>query len=161
MIHIMQGMLNMEIRIKPLKLIEALKPLSIPDRGKYISKSIFDIVQGGKNYDWIVKERGPKKKVKNKPYSDTFLQFWDEYPRKEDKRKAFEVWDEIENTSLDLLGVVLAALKWQKVLWQGSDKKWIKKPLNYLKDAAYEDEDPNGGKGRESFIDLDGIRRYR
>ena len=60
--------------------METLKPMSVEERGKYITKAVYEMVCGNKDFGWIIQEKGPrKKKVKEViPYSADFELFWKE-----------------------------------------------------------------------------------
>lgn len=86
------------------------------------------------------------KKTKPKgEYSVEFLSFWDHYPRKEKKKKAFEAWQQIPNVDA-LLEKMLSTLSWQSESdqWTKEAGQFIPHPATWLNNSRWEDEQPKG-----------------
>lgn len=75
-------------------------------------------------------------------YTDDFLAFWEEYPRKTGKGAAFRVWLRIRPSKKER-AEISSALKWQKQSSQWNDSgygKFIPLPATYLNQRRWEDE---------------------
>ena len=74
-------------------------------------------------------------------YSEEFLSFWKEYPKKVGKGEAFKQWKKARLTENDMLEI-LNALKWQKKSdrWCNSNGRYIPNPATYLSQRRWEDE---------------------
>lgn len=75
-------------------------------------------------------------------YTEDFLKFWDEYPRKTGKGAAFRVWLRMRPSKKERADIS-SALKWQKqsVQWNnGGYGKFIPLPATYLNQRRWEDE---------------------
>ena len=75
-------------------------------------------------------------------YTEDFLKFWDEYPRKTGKGAAFRVWLKMRPSKKERADIS-SALKWQKqsVQWNNSGYgKFIPLPATYLNQRRWEDE---------------------
>lgn len=75
-------------------------------------------------------------------YTDDFLAFWEEYPRKTGKGAAFRVWLRIRPSKKERADIS-SALKWQKQSLQWNDNgygKFIPLPATYLNQRRWEDE---------------------
>lgn len=73
---------------------------------------------------------------KNKDYTDNFLKFWEAYPRKEGKGKAFVEFDKIK-VNESLLAEMLAAIEVQKNQINGrkiKDNLFHTHQLGYIKE---------------------------
>jgi uncharacterized protein YdaU (DUF1376 family) len=72
------------------------------------------------------------------PYSSAFLSFWDAYPRKVGKSKAWATWRKT-NPPLDR---ILPSLVWQikSTQWCKEDGQFIPHPVTYLNQGRWEDE---------------------
>lgn len=83
------------------------------------------------------------------PYSEPFLSFWNTYPRKEKKGKAYEAWKKHKPP----LDQVLNALSWQTKLqqWKRDDGQFIPLPATYLNARQWEDEPPKTRDRDASF----------
>ncbi len=111
-----------EFKINCLKLTQS--PTKGPSKGLKRPISISKGIGNGKS--------------KGKEYSALFLEFWQSYPRKTDKVKAFGIFQrkEIDRALLDR---ILKALHWQR-----DSKSWaegfIPHPSTYLNGDRWEDE---------------------
>ena len=74
-------------------------------------------------------------------YSDDFLEFWKEYPKKVGKGEAYKRWKTLRLSSADKSDI-LNALKWQKrsELWKKSGGQFIPNPSTYISQRRWEDE---------------------
>ncbi len=74
-------------------------------------------------------------------YSDDFLVFWKEYPKKVGKGAAFKAWRKSGLNSVDEENI-LSALKWQKKSeqWKLSNGRFIPNPTTYINQRRWEDE---------------------
>ena len=74
-------------------------------------------------------------------YSDDFLAFWREYPKKVGKGEAFKKWKK-ERISPDELSDILKALKWQRSsdMWRKNGGQYIPNPSTYISQRRWEDE---------------------
>lgn len=73
-------------------------------------------------------------------YSRPFLIFWEAYPRKQGKDKAYALWKRKAMPLADILG----ALSWQRMQpdWTKENGKYIPKPATYLNAGGWKDERP-------------------
>ena len=81
------------------------------------------------------------KKVKNKDYMCDFEDFWKVYPKKVNKKKAFEAWkktNEIRPSLEDLLKVVRGQA--QSKDWKKDGGQFIPHPSTWLNGKRWEDE---------------------
>ncbi len=77
------------------------------------------------------------KKKNNNPYSNEFEQFWNLYPRKVDKKKAFKSFKTaIKNHSLDT--ILFGTEKYAQQV-QYKDKQYIKHPTTFLNNDSFID----------------------
>lgn len=152
----------MEIRIKPEKLMEILKPMSTQERGVYITHAVYKAVNKCADYPWIIKER-KKKKQELGDYSEAFLKFWEMYPKKRNKGFAYKEWIDLPLDEGSKIVQSLLALEWQRQseAWTKEGGKYIPNPENYLKARGFEDEKPDTPERGEEYIDCNGIRRFR
>ncbi len=74
-------------------------------------------------------------------YSDDFLKFWKEYPKKVGKGEAYKQWKKVRISS-DILNDMLEALKWQKMsdTWKKKSGQYIPNPSTYISQRRWEDE---------------------
>ena len=74
-------------------------------------------------------------------YSDDFLKFWREYPKKVGKGEAFKKWKKMK-VSGDELSDIMNALKWQKAtdVWRKNGGQYIPNPSTYISQRRWEDE---------------------
>jgi|TARA_B100000315_G_scaffold204074_1_gene197294 hypothetical protein len=68
-----------------------------------------------------------------------FEQFWNNYPRKVGKRKAFEVWGKLSPDG-DLMEKILGAIEKYKSSESWCDPKYIPHPSTWLNQERWEDE---------------------
>ena len=75
-----------------------------------------------------------------KSVDDYFHAFWDEYPKKVDKRRAYEVFKRLKVTP-EMLGVMLRALKDQKQSkqWREANGQYIPHATTWLNGRRWED----------------------
>ena len=74
-------------------------------------------------------------------YSEDFLIFWSEYPKKVGKGEAFKQWKKAKLSEGDKKDI-LTALKWQKKSdrWRSSNGRYIPNPATYISQRRWEDE---------------------
>ena len=74
-------------------------------------------------------------------YSDDFLDFWSEYPKKVGKGAAFKVWQKQKIKQRDLSDIK-TALNWQtkSEQWKRNNGRYIPNPSTYLSQRRWEDE---------------------
>ena len=74
-------------------------------------------------------------------YSDDFLEFWKEYPKKVGKGDAFKKWKKTKLTNTDKTDI-MNALNWQKKSdrWRDSNGRFIPNPSTYISQRRWEDE---------------------
>ncbi len=74
-------------------------------------------------------------------YSEDFLMFWKEYPKKVGKGEAFKKWKKERISGADLSDI-LNALKWQKStdVWRKNGGQFIPNPSTYISQRRWEDE---------------------
>ena len=84
-------------------------------------------------------------------YSEDFLSFWREYPKKVGKGDAFNKWKKAKLTKADKEDI-LKALDWQKnsIRWRDNEGRYIPNPSTYLSQRRWEDEP---FKGCNDFTD--------
>ncbi|RUW76944.1 hypothetical protein [Mesorhizobium sp. M1E.F.Ca.ET.063.01.1.1] len=72
-----------------------------------------------------------------------FDRFWSAYPRKFQKPKARAAWDKIEPDAELAARIIEAAAAWaEHYATQGTDKKWIPTPANWLGGERYDEDLP-------------------
>ena len=94
------------------------------------------------------------KKENDTEYSADFITFWSEYPKKEDKVKAYKVWKKLKVTDVMLKEIIKGVKTW-KLTTQWQTPKYIQNPKNWLEGRRWEDE--LGVKGFERQDDLDDL----
>lgn len=74
-------------------------------------------------------------------YSEDFLLFWKEYPKKVGKGEAYKQWKKAKLTC-DEKTEIINALKWQKKSynWCNSNGRFIPNPSTYISQRRWEDE---------------------
>jgi hypothetical protein len=74
-------------------------------------------------------------------YSDDFLEFWKEYPKKVGKGDAYKKWKKAKLTNTDKNDIT-NALNWQKKSdrWRDSNGRFIPNPSTYISQRRWEDE---------------------
>jgi uncharacterized protein YdaU (DUF1376 family) len=87
----------------------------------------------------------PKRKKSALEYEDhpEFLEFWNLYPRGDDKRGALEAWVAVNPP----IQKVLQALEWQLPIYALSDIKFVPMPTTYINKSRWEDEPPKQVNG--------------
>jgi hypothetical protein len=78
------------------------------------------------------------------------LEFWEAYPRKENKPTAVRAFGKIKPMSHEVLDKILAEIE----LWKNSDRwsetRYIPHPATFLNNKKWEDEILEGGKNYAS-----------
>lgn len=126
--------LAFRLRTTTEKIDKALKPL--------IDDGFFIVVQDASNtlaeckQDALTeKSRDREEKSTSSEYSDEFITFWKEYPKKVGKDKANQLWKKLHPPIKE----VLTALSWQR-----SSKTWqdgyVPNPETYLNQGRWKDE---------------------
>lgn len=84
-------------------------------------------------------------------YSDSFLEFWAEYPKKVGKAEAFKRYKKMKLGKADNDDII-TALKWQRncTQWQRDGGRYIPNPATYLNQRRWEDEPVYDGFGQYS-----------
>lgn len=74
-------------------------------------------------------------------YSEDFLIFWKEYPKKVGKGEAFKQWKKAKLSEGNKKDISVA-LKWQKKSdrWRSSNGRYIPNPATYISQRRWEDE---------------------
>ena len=74
-------------------------------------------------------------------YSEDFLSFWSEYPKKVGKGDAYNKWKKARLTNRDKADI-LSALKWQTKTdrWRSNNGRYIPNPSTYITQRRWEDE---------------------
>lgn len=85
--------------------------------------------------------RKSAKAEKDAKYEEMFTIFYNAYPKKKDKTKAFNAFKKLKPTQ-ELLDIILKALEWQKQTtdWQKQGGQFIPYPASYLNGRRWEDE---------------------
>ena len=98
--------------------------------------------------------------TKQKPYSEAFQKFYEAYPRKIGKRKAFNAWARaVKRAPANVIhdGAVALADHHKRA---GTDPRFIPHPTTWLNRDGWEDEltlpahNPVASRGRNGFWDL-------
>ena len=97
--------------------------------------------------------------TKQKPYSEAFQKFYEAYPRKIGKRKAFNAWTRaVKRAPANVIhdGAVALAEHHKRA---GTDPRFIPHPTTWLNRDGWEDEltlptDSRAARGRNSFLDF-------
>lgn len=77
---------------------------------------------------------------KKKEYSDEFISFYKNYPRKVAPDAAWKAWQK-RNGERPPLEKILAVLEWQKKTeWKATDKKYIPHPATWINSGRWNDE---------------------
>jgi len=141
-----------EYRIKPKPFLEYLSNLTPKQRSDNIMKIALAMVEGKTSSAKWLTRIAPSKKS-NGDYTEEFLAFWEEYPKKTGKGAAFAVWQSlcIQETPVKLLHGVREALKWQK-----HSKGWVDGfvplPETYLRQRRFDDEPETISKSKISKV---------
>ncbi len=74
-------------------------------------------------------------------YSDEFMVWWNRYPRKESKAKAWEAWERIAPPK-PFIDELLAAIEWQSKSdkWVKDGGQYVPMPTTYLNGRKWEDK---------------------
>jgi hypothetical protein len=90
-------------------------------------------------------------------YHEAFLRFWDAYPRRVDKERAFAVWNRIG--APDRERVVTAARNYTAEMRRlGTEAEFIRHPKTFLGKGGWEDW-VNGAPGAETSGDFDAEKK--
>ena len=129
-----------EYRIEPKGFLNYLAGMNRTERAEKVIDLATKMVEGKQSKaKWLTKIRSKSNKSNN-DYSESFLEFWQAYPRKVGKGAAFAVWvglgmdSEKESTQQ-----VTEALRWQ-VLSKSWTDGFIPLPETYLRQRRFEDE---------------------
>lgn len=117
-------------------LADILKELPSPLQGA--SKAL------GREYSNSNSNSNSGSKSKSEEYNEEFLEFWDKYPRKTGKGKAWESWLRVKPVLEDCL----ATLEWQTKShdWIKDNGSYIPMPTTWLNQRRWEDSCPNAPK---------------
>ena len=83
------------------------------------------------------------KKLRRRPeYAEGFLYFWEDYPRKDGKFEASQIWE--KNKLDDLINDVLTHIRWARKSpkWQEEGGKFVPMASTYLNQRRWEDTQP-------------------
>ena len=89
-----------------------------------------------------VKAKKPKKR---NDYPDDFENFWHTYPRHEDKKKAFEVWQKALKNGATADEIIAGAARYAKYR-AGEPEQYTKHPATWLKGDCWENEYSTAGR---------------
>lgn len=112
---------------------------------------------------------GSQALTKKEPnYSEEFLKFWQSYPRKVGKGKAWEVWRRKVERPQETLKAILANLIWQarSDQWTRDEGQYIPHPSTYLGQRRWEDSParaappPRSSVTRSSALTPDQRKQY-
>jgi hypothetical protein len=79
--------------------------------------------------------------------TDTFEQFWQNYPKKVGKSKALKEWQKLKPTS-ELVNQIISHLqKRVKTTWVKENKRFVVHPERFIRDCRWEDELEPADKG--------------
>ena len=106
--------------------------IAILKKHKLYGKGLTRSLQGRKDKD--------KDKDKDK-YTEEFETFWDKYPNKTGKGKAFDSWKKLKPS----INLVISSLNWQikSKEWLKDDGQYIPHPTTYLNQKRWEDSPKN------------------
>lgn len=99
----------------------------------------------------------PSRDITGTRYSEGFVAFWGEYPRKQNKaaaNKAFKKAAKAEGGEAALLAKCRVALAWQRRLpdWTKERGQFIPHPATYLNGGGYDDEPPRPSAPPSGFL---------
>ena len=107
--------------------------------------SLSDKLQGFTRRTSIVRKHISKETQRKDTYSEEFLLFWDQYPKKISKPDAFKAFNRVSkaNTGAKLLELIIKDLKIRAKTadWLKEKGKYIPYPATYLNQRRWEDED--------------------
>lgn len=98
-------------------------------------KGLGRVLQGRK--DKVKEKDKDKGKEKETVYTDDFLEFYKEYPKKVGKQEAFKAWKKIKEPG-KLIPLMIRGIREQKRSW--TDPKFIPHPATWLNGKRWEDE---------------------
>jgi hypothetical protein len=98
-------------------------------------------------------EAKPKKKIAKPKYTEQFEKWWEAYPRKTAKFKAFQSWQSHVDESDTALVVIADTEKRNRMRFWAADKSKIPMPTTFLNQHRWEDEweDEVKTRGRETI----------
>jgi hypothetical protein len=110
-----------------------------------------EIEQQANNKRTTSEHKQEVKKEKNNTYSEEFLNFYEEYPRRVDKSGAWKAWEKCNGNrpEIDLLLEILSRHK-KTDQWTRDDGKYIPYPATWINKRRWEDEvevEPSGPFG--------------
>jgi len=146
---------------KRMQKLKNLQNLNIESNNKYSIITIinWDTYQGSENNsnsesnrEVTAKEQRSNtnknvKNVKNKEYSEDFLKFYDAYPNKIDKKRAFISWG--KNKNKPDIEIILDAIEKQKNWRATANGEWRpewKHPATWINNDCWEDELENSSR---------------
>lgn len=87
-----------------------------------------------------------KKSKKRNDYPDDFEEFWRTYPRREDKKKAFTVWQKALKGGATADEIIAGAVRYAKYR-AGEPEQYTKHPSTWLNGDCWENEYSTAGMG--------------
>ena len=87
-----------------------------------------------------------KKSKKRNDYPDDFEEFWRTYPRHEDKKKAFKVWQTALKNGATADEIIAGAARYAKYR-AGEPEQYTKHPSTWLNGDCWENEYSTAGMG--------------
>lgn len=113
------------------------------DKDEILSENFQEILRNSRVFgdEHIESIKTKAESRKSKDYTDNFLKFWEAYPRKEGKGKAFVEFDKIK-VNESLLAEMLAAIEVQKLSdqWKKDKGQYIPHPSTWLYQRRWEDQ---------------------
>ena len=94
------------------------------------------------NETGVTEEETEKDKVIDKEIEERFNVFWNEYPRKQSKKYAFQIFKRI-NPSDELCSEIVASISVFQTSGQWADRNFIPLPSTFLNQERWKDEDFN------------------
>jgi len=93
-------------------------------------------------------------------YSESFLKFWETYPKKRAKGEAYKIWGKLKCS--ETLEIILEAVEKHKLLddWQKEKGQFIPYPGTWLKRKMWEDEPESRGGSDSSNERVHGPRKW-
>lgn len=77
----------------------------------------------------------------DQPSDDGFDQFWDEYPKKEDKKRARKLWASLPKKHKDAALADICGSRGRYKAWPGDKSQYIPNPCTYLNREKWDDDD--------------------
>ena len=130
-----------EYRIEPKGFFNFLAKKSDEERGKALLTMAIAMVEGKTSKQpWITRIKSKSKKSIG-TYTEDFLTFWKQYPKKVGKGAAFAIWSDLEIT-LYSTTMIMDTLEWQcrSADWTKDNGQYIPNPETYLRQRRFEDE---------------------